>query len=215
MKIHLTIFTILIFAVCAFGQTEAVSFDTYKLADIGTISIPSIMELQSKEYKDTAKDAAPTALKKILEASGDSIIFQQKGLNEFKKSGTYARILIDTQTGKPGDFAKASAKITATKQELSELSGAIKNQLQASLPPDLKIIRWDGVFLDTVNKLSVMKVSYLRQLKENPPVYVEMYYFGNNDRMHTLTVSYRQQDESLWSEPLKKSINSFTISNIR
>jgi len=76
----------------------------------------------------------------------------------------------------------------------------------------LKIVRWDGVSVNNVNGRSVMRVAYLRQLNDNPSVYVEIYYFENYDRMHLLTISYREGDTSIWKEDLETTKNSFSSS---
>lgn len=216
MKFHLSTILILVFAFRVFGQTSVGSFEKIKMSDIGTVLIPSTMELQSGTYKNFSDTVSKDLMKKQgIEITGDNIIFQPKGLNDFKKLNTYARVIINTTIGKKGEYRKITAKFSATKRELNEVSTIFKKQFEEDLKSvGLKIVRWDGVAIETVNGCSVMRVAYLRQLNDKPSVYVEMYYFENYDRMHLLTVSYREEDASIWKEDLETTKNSFTITNI-
>jgi hypothetical protein len=217
MKLYLSTILILIFAFGVFGQTSVGIFEKIKISEIGTILIPSTMELQSGSYKKFSDSVSKTLLKgQGIEITGDNIIFQPKGLNEFKKMNTYARVIVDTTIGKKGEYRKITAKFTATKRELNETSTVLKKQFEEELKGiNIKIVRWDGVSVNNVNGRSVMRVAYLRQLDNNPSVFVEMYYFENYDRMHLLTISYREEDASFWKEDLETTRNSFTITNVR
>ncbi|MDQ3713475.1 MAG: hypothetical protein M3388_14805 [Acidobacteriota bacterium] len=217
MKFYLSAILILVFAFSVFGQTSVGSFEKIKMSDIGTVLIPSTMELQSGTYKNFSDTVSKDLMKKQgIEITGDNIIFQPKGLNDFKKLNTYARVIINTTIGKKGEYRKITAKLVATKREINEVSAIFKKQFEDEFKnTGLKIVRWDGVSVESVNGRSVMRVAYLRQLKDNPSVYVEMYYFENYDRMHLLTISYREEDASIWKEDLETTKNSFTITNIR
>lgn len=60
-----------------------------------------------------------------------------------------------------------------------------------------------------------MKVAFLRQLNNNPPVYVEMYHIENYDHEYILTISYRQEDTFIWEDVLQTTKDSFTVANIK
>lgn len=52
-------------------------------------------------------------------------------------------------------------------------------------------------------------------MRAKPYVLVNMYLFQNNDRMHTLILSYRLSEKTYWENDFKKILKSFRISNIR
>lgn len=216
MKTLSLLATILLSNLC-FGQT--VDFVNYKLSDIGYISIPQKMEIQSGNYKKLAQEFQKDFKKKFgFEISGNRIVFQQKGLNNLEKSGfsSYARVILETDIGNYGDYEKLNTNYSATQAELNELNQEIKSQVQQSFAgTGLKIIKWYGVSFAKINGSTALKVSYLRKLNNNPFVVVNMYSFQNNDRTHRLILSYRQSDESSWKPLYGKILNSFTITNIR
>ena len=218
MKFKLSVFCFLIFLTCrVFAQTSDVTFEQLELIGIGSISIPSIMELQAGLYKEFSdKRSNDFLIKKGIEAYENHIIFQQKGQNEFRKVNTYARVIIATEIGKAGDYRKITSKISLTKQQLKTLDSEAKTEIEFSFQgTKLKIIRWDGVSVVTINGRSALKFAYLRQVSNNPPVYVELYQIDNYDRRYVLTISYRQEDASIWEEVLRKTKNSFTVTNVK
>jgi hypothetical protein len=212
------LFTIvgLLLAIFCFAQT---SFENYLLKDLGSISIPTNMELQSGNYKKFAEEYQKQQGKKFgYEISDNRVVFQQKGLNSGDKTGfsSYARVILETTIGNYGDFEKLSTKLSATTQELSELSSQLKSQTEQSFNgTGLKLISWYGIQIVNVNGRTALKISYLRQLNDNPYVTVAIYQFHNNDRMHQLTMSYRQQDADTWKNVYSKILNSFAITNVR
>lgn len=204
-----------LYSVTVFAQTPDVTFETVKLAGIGSISIPSIMELQSGLYKELSDKYS----KELgFDASG-AVIFQQKGRNElFTKSPTYARVIIEEALGKPGEYRKITSKIVLTKKELEILNNQAKTEVENDFQKadvGLKLLRWDFISVVTVNGRNALKVAYLRQLNSNPPVYVETYTIDNYDRRYGLTMSYRQEDASIWKEVLNTTKNSFTITIVK
>ncbi|HMT75146.1 MAG TPA: hypothetical protein PKA77_13825 [Chitinophagaceae bacterium] len=209
--------TVAVFAtVFAFAQTSS---ENYLLKNIGYISIPSNMELQSGNYKKLAEEYQKQQGKKFgFEISDNRIVFQQKGLNSGDSAGfaSYARVILETTIGNYGDFEKLSTKLSATQEELRDLSAQLKLQTEQSFSgTGLKLISWYGVQIVNVNGRTALKISYLRQLNENPYVIVSMYQFHNNDRIHQLTMSYRQQDSATWKSVYTTILNSFTITNVR
>jgi hypothetical protein len=79
----------------------------------------------------------------------------------------------------------------------------------------LKLLSWYGASFEKVNEQNCLKISYLRQLNDNPSVEVAIYYFHNNDRQHAVTISCRKSEKTTWWPILVKSLNSFKITNIR
>lgn len=215
MKKLLTI--VAIFATTyAFSQS---SLENYLLKNIGYISIPTNMELQSGSYKKLSEEYQKQYAKKFgYEVSDNRIVFQQKGLNSGDKLSfsSYARVILETTIGNSGDYEKITTKLSATQNELRELSAQLKSQIEQSFSgTGLKLISWYGVQIVNVSGRTALKISYLRQLNDNPNVTVSMYQFHNNDRMHQLTMSYRQQDTDTWKSLYTTILNSFTITNVR
>ena len=218
MKTILTLFCLFFLTYATSAQTTAVTYEEIKLTGIGSISIPSIMELQSGVYKEFSDKFS----KELgFDVSG-VIIYQQAGLNDLfkfkKKSDTYARLMIKETLGKAGEYRSLNSKLVVTPKELKLLNKQSKdeltNQFQSS-GMGMKLIRWDGVSVDKISGFDVLKIAYLRQLNDNPAVYVELYYIENYDRQYTLTISYREEDSSIWKDALNRTKNSFKITNIR
>ncbi|MFN0280168.1 MAG: hypothetical protein ACKVRN_16445 [Pyrinomonadaceae bacterium] len=214
---HLRFVVLVLFlATASLAQDAVPTFQEFKLKDIGTILIPVTMELQAGDYK-VLSDAFSKELmtKGGFEVSGNKIVFQQKGLNEFTKATTYARVMIDTDYGPPGSYEKLVSKLQLTTRELNLLDSSLKQELSKSFEGyGIRMLRWDGVSIVSVNGRSAIRTAYLRQLNDNPSVVVEMYQFQNYDRTHKLTISYRLEDSSLWKDALDRTKNSFSISNI-
>jgi hypothetical protein len=204
---------------CFVSFSQSTTMENYRIVNIGTISIPTIMEVQSGNYKKLS-DAYQNEFGKQFgyEVSDNKVVFQQKGLNNLEKSSfaSYARVILETSIGSYGDFEKLNVKITAKEAELGQLNDEFKNQVQLSFADSgLKLIRWLGVSVVTINGQSCIKISYVRQLENRPYVLVNIYRFQNNDRMHTLTLSYSQDDEFAWKPLFTRVLNSFIITNIR
>lgn len=216
MRKIIFIITILLSNLC-FAQTS--NFENYKLSDLGYISIPNKMEIQSGDYKKISETIQNEIGKKFgYEISGNRVVFQQKGLNNLEKNGfiSYARVIIETDISNYGNFEKLTTNYTATQSELNELNYELKRQIQQSFyGTGLKLISWYGVSITKVNGKTALKISYSRQLNDNPNVIVNVYSFQNNDRIHRLTLSYRKSDESTWKSLFAKILNSFTITNVR
>lgn len=218
MNTILTLFCVFILTCSTFAQTSEITYEEVKLTGIGSISIPSIMELQSGVYRELS-DSYSKELG--FDVSG-VIIYQQAGLNEIfktlKKSSTYARLMIEATSGKAGEYRRLDSKLVVTPGELKLLDAQLKNELTNQFQSSgmgLKLIRWDGVSVDKIGGFDVLKTAYLRQLKDNPAVYVELYLIDNYDRQYLLTISYREEDSSIWKDALNKTKNSFKITNIR
>jgi len=206
-------------SITATAQTDSLTYYKYKIKGLGYLHIPDNMELQSGDYKKIAESYTKEYLKKFgLEVDENRLVFQQKGLNTLEKNSftTYARVLLETEFGKAGDFEKLTSKIAAKPEELKEFGDVARTQIEESFKSiGQKIISWYGVSIVTINNRSALKLSYLRQLNSNPYVLVNIYKFQNYDRMYTLTMSYRKEDEKYWKAIYETILNSFTITNIR
>jgi hypothetical protein len=199
--------------------SQSTDFDNYRILEVGSISIPNNMEIQSGNYKKISEIYQKEISKKFgYEVSDNRVVFQQKGVNDLDKQAlaTYVRVILETDIGNFGDYEKLSTKLIATPQEISDISKEYKTQMQQSFAgTGMQLITWYGVSIVTINGRTALKISYLRQLNDKPFVVVNMYRFQNNDRLHTLTLSYRQSDEATWKSLLTKIANSFIITNMR
>ena len=217
MNHTLTLLAFILISTISFSQST--DFENYRIIEVGSISIPNNMEIQSGNYKKLSETYQKAMSKKFgYEISDNRIVFQQKGLNNSEKQGlaSYVRVILETEIGNFGDFDKLTNKLTATPQEISDISKECKSQIQQSFAgAGLKLITWNGISIVTINGRTALKISYLRQLNDKPYVVVDMYRFQNNDRLHSLTLSYRQLDEATWKPLLTKIANSFTITNVR
>lgn len=184
------------------------------IKNVGSFDLPPTMEVQNGKYKEFIDE-----LKKIKGYDATQITAQQKGLNEFGRKGfeKYARVMVETTFGSPGDFEKLNFNIAEYSQaEISELNSTYKQQFQQSfIGTGLKIVEWYPLKLEELNGMSCIHLSYKRQLQDKPYVLVHIYYFHNNDRMHSLTLSYRISEIAYWKSDYSTILKSFRITNVR
>lgn len=205
-KLFLTLFII----INSFAFSQVITFANYKLKDMGYVSIPSNLEVQSGLYKKLAESMQLSIGTITYEVLENRIVFQQKGVNIGEGKDTYARVIIRTEFGQTGDFPLLNSKAKLSAFELSEYSKEFKNQ--SFLNFGNKLVTWYGIENITLNgKYNGFKISYVRQLGDKPPVYVELYQINNNDRVHSITLSYRLEDSSTWKPLFKKIAESILI----
>lgn len=179
----------------------------YKLENIGYITIPNEMELQSGIYKKIAQKHIKTH---NFEVSENRIVFQQKGLNKLNNTSfqSYARVIIENQYG---DFEQNT---NLSSQELKEVNSIIKKNVEYSLKQmssDMKIINWYGTTTSRIGGKSAVKLSYTRRLGNNSPVYVVSYIVPNSNQQYTITLSYRADEKAKWQPIYNKILNSLTF----
>ncbi len=216
---HFVIFQIiLIFIQLAVGDSALVilpaNWQRIQIPDMGTIDIPPTMEVQSGTIAEFSKEFGKQFNVENNSSPTGKIVIQQKGLNaldpEAKK--VYIRIIVETQIGTPGEFEKINSPCTISQEDLGEISSTFRNQaknMSGTFPN--KILQWDNPTIDTINGIQAMKVNYIRQLKDNPPVKVTTYYFQNYDRMHTLSISYRLSEQDRWINDIPLILKNFRI----
>jgi hypothetical protein len=197
------------------------NYDTenYLLKDLGYISIPKSMEIQSGKYKEFSEDVQKN-MSKIYkyEISDQRVVFQNIGVNEFDKGAIddYTRVIIDTKIGSYGDYEKLTTNFNASEDEIKETNNQMKKSSEVNLKNSgSRLIKWYGIQILLVNGRTSLKTSFIRQLKENKPVLVTMYQFQNNDRMHSLTFSSQIEDTTKLKLAFMKILDSFEITNVR
>ena len=218
-NLTLLIAFIIILQQSIFGQVNAPpslqsGWERIYLKNVGSFDLPPTMEIQKGKYKEFNDE-----IRKIIGFDSPQLTAQQKGLNEFGKESfeKYARVMIETTLGSPGEFEKLTFNISEfTQSDINELNTIYKQEFQQGfLGTGIKIIEWYPLKLEKINMLSCIHVSYKRQLQDKPYVMVHVYYFLNHDRMHTLTLSYRLSEADYWKADHASILKSFRITNIR
>lgn len=186
------------------------------IKNVGNFDLPPTMEVQKGKYKEFNDE-----FRKVKGFDLNPLTAQQKGLNEFGKTGfeKYARVIIRTAFGSPGDFEKLNFNIVEyTQADIAELNSIYKEQVKQSFTASgigLKLVEWYPLKLEKVNGMSCIHISCKRQLQDKPFVLVHVYYFHNNDRIHSLTLSYRLSEGDYWKSDYSTVLKSFRLTNIR
>lgn len=211
---------LVVFVVIGFFNTvfaQQLKSSIYSIENVGIITISNQLELQGGNYKKFS-EAYQKTMSEILDfqVSDSRVVFQPKGINNFesKALALYSRVIIETDVGNYGDYDALKTKYTTS--EILEFNSAIKQQVYSELKgTTMNIVKWLGTSVVTINGMNAIKVSYIRQLQDNPFVIVNTYIFQNKDRVHRLIMSYRQVEEEIWKPQFSKVLESFKITNIR
>lgn len=191
-----------------------VGWERIYVKNVGTFDLPASMEIQAGKYKKIMNDVY-----RQMEYDAPEIVAQQKGLNGMSKDGfeKYARVMLETQIGSFGDFEKLNFKFTQyTASDINELSLEFRRQVEGIfMGTSLQLMEWFPLRFENINDMSCIHISYIRRLSDNPPVLVHVYYFHNNDRMHTLTLSYRLSESNYWKADYNNILASLRITNTR
>ncbi len=189
-----------------------------EIKDVGSIDLPPIMEIQAGEYREqNQKHAKEEHIKSKIEFNYPNLILQQKGLNEhdLESLKKYARVMFNTKFITAGEAQKLDQLIEISNNEILELDKELKSQIANSFKgTEGKLIQWHPVEIVEINNMPAIKISYKRQMRLDPYVIVEVYKFQNYDRIHELTLSYREAEEKYWHPTLFKVLKSFRISNV-
>jgi hypothetical protein len=184
------------------------------IKNVGSFDLPPIMEIQKGVYKEYMNQ-----FNKTFGYDTDRIVAQQTGLNKMGNEGfeKYARVILETTIGNYGDYVNLNFELPEmSKPELNELNEYFKEQIKRDfINTGIRMTEWCPTKFQKINGMSYMKISYKRKLSNSPEVLVNSYYFYNNDRLHTLTLSYRLNESDFWKSDLTKILNSFRITNER
>ena len=194
-------------------------WDRIYIENIGSVDLPPTMELQKGSFKEFVDNKLKS---QDIPVDPYRLVAQQKGVNaskaDFKK---YARVIVETKMGSPGSYDKINFNInTYSKTDIVELDKMFKETmlqefLQIKDMGQQRLIEWYPTKVEIINGMSCIHVSYTRQLGNNPIVLVNMFLFQNNDRLHTLTLSYRLSESNYWEEDFVNILKSFRITNIK
>jgi len=114
--------------VAARAQDE--TWDTVSIPGICTYQIPSTLELQKGTYKKINDQLRKSVLE--IETTPDRVVAQPKGINDFDPVALkrYCRVIVETERGSRGEYAKLDEPMALSAAELKELETEIKSQLQ-------------------------------------------------------------------------------------
>ena len=200
-------------------QSSVNDYFKYDVVDVGTVFVSNKLELQANDYKAINDSAQKQLATKFgYKVSGNRIVFQQKGLNEFDSTATsdYVRFILETEIADPNTYPILKPLLEITDQELVEFESAFKESLlKLSTDGKFKLIEWNKITTVTINDQGAIRLNYKRQMGTNPIVIVNIYYFFNGDRRHSITISFREEDKEKWELIMNKTVNSFKITNIR
>lgn len=202
-----------LFSVQLFSSTNI--WQTVLIPNVGTFQIPPSMEIQAGTYKEISDNFQ----RKIqIPFNEDRVVIQQKRLNEYNKKAfqSYTRILVETDYGQPGEYENITTHINASPQELQALDTTFRKEMEESFSKisstgtmTMKLLVWTPVSIVQIKGVSMIKLQYTRSVNGAPSALVNLYVVQNNDRMHRITVSYRQSDANLWKNDLDKVIYTF------
>lgn len=214
---NLKLLIIIFFATNLCFSQNNINFKTFNLKGTGTISIPISLEKQDGEYKKLSEKVQKDIGEEVTE---DRVVFQKKGRNETlkDKSPSYEKLIFETHIGIKGDFKKINS--IATTKELKDINDDSYNTFQSEMEIyktkiNIKLLSWTKALNVKINNKNVIKLSYVRQINDNEPSVVEVYFYVNNDRYHKITTTYRLEKSKEWKPIFEKVIDSFIITNIR
>ncbi len=189
------------------SDKDFIDWIKYDIEGLGEIYIPPELEIQEGKFKELTDK-----FREINGLTEKQIVFQQSGLNKFKKDAfaSYARVIIKTQMEKIGDVGTLY-DLPISDTELKEFDKLLKKQYELSF----KITEWYPVKIVEVNGMSAILISYKRKIGDNPEAFVRIYQFHNYDRIHTITLSYRITEEDKWRTMFDKILSSLKIIEIK
>ena len=201
----------------AFAQTSA--FNTYQIAEVGSILIPDNMVAKvNKSQKNADPKQKSQNVKVGYTVSGNDILFYPKGLKKKRESDieSTSTIKLSTTIARKGTYQKLSAHLSLAPDKLLELSEKIRGEYQKTIMgTSTQLVLWIGTSIETINGRSAWHVSYLQSYGGGDVMVVDRYVFQNNDRVHELTLTFKKSEAKLWNPLFKKVRSSFLITNVR
>jgi len=194
------------------------AWETVSVPGICTFQIPPTMELQAGKYREVMEQFRTQTLQ--VTNSGNRVVAQQKGLNALDPSARarYARVIVETRTESKGDFNTLGHPLALSRTEVEVIDAATKEAVEqeaaqskaAGFRTELKT--WGGTRVVRVNGVDCLLTEYSRSVNDAPPASVRLYKFMNNDRLHTISVSYRTTESEIWAADLEKIVTTFQFS---
>jgi len=213
-NIAVVVLSVLLASVLA-TQAQDTTWETVSIPGICTFQIPPTVEIQKGTYKRIVDQFKKMVLE--ISESPDRVVAQPKGINDFNPTALkkYCRIIVETERGTKGDYAKLDEPLLVSEAELKELDKELKNQFeQVAAMWNTKgvkwtILSWQPVKITRVNGVDALVITYARSINDAPSVLVRVYRIQNNDIMHSIAISYRESEKEIWADDLGKVINTF------
>ena len=193
-------------------------WERVSIPEVGTIDIPPTMEVLGGLYAAFRKRTLPTDTPLGDGTHAGAVTIHQKGLNELSPDARkrYVRVMVSTQNVRPGEVNTLYEGLAPSRAELENLSEAMRDEIAAqSRGSTVRLLEWYRPEVVDVGGAQALRFSFRRQLGSNPPVLVAAYMFQNHDRIHRLTMSYRESEKHLWASDFPPILSSFRITNIR
>lgn len=199
----------------AYDPVRYASWETVSVPGICTFQIPPSMELQAGKYRELMDQFRTLTLQ--VTDSGNRVVAQQKGLNALDPAALarYARVIVETRTESKGDFNTLGDPLALSRTEVEEFDAEIKKTVEQEAAQStaagfrMELKTWGGTRVVRVNGVDCLLTEYSRSVNVAPPASVCLYMFMNNDRMHTVSVSYRTTESDVWATDLEKIVTTF------
>lgn len=193
-------------------------WQTVRIPGICTYQIPPSVEMQGGAYKKVSETFYSNTLNNVLEikAASQRAVAQPRGINNLDPFALsrYCRIIVETDSGAPGEYLQLGERITGTADELAALDKEIRSGIESvsSASPKLetkfKVLSWYGTKIVQKGNYDAILTTYTRSINEGPPVLVSMYSVQNNDMLHRVIICYRLSEKEIWSQDLDKVIDT-------
>lgn len=214
MKNIAVVVSVLLASVLA-TQAQDTTWETVSIPGICTFQIPPTVEIQKGTYKRIVDQFKKMVLE--ISESPDRVVAQPKGINDFDPTALkkYCRIIVETERGTKGDYAKLDEPLLVSEAELKELDKEFKNQFEQHAAMwnakgvKWTILSWQPVKITRVNGVNALVITYTRSINDAPSVLVRVYMIQNNDIMHSIAISYRESEKEIWADDLERVINTF------
>jgi len=173
------------------------------IKDLGTIAIPKTLEVREEG----------STLDSLNKYNVGKIVIQQTGLNKNtdKSFATYARVIINIREIKDEKVPRKHERLNLSTKELNDMKTSMlstQNMIWGLLNCTIEDMNAEEVY---INNMGAIKFSYLRQCRDNPQVYVEIYEFSNYNQIIEITLSYRISESDIWKEDFSQIIKTFIL----
>jgi hypothetical protein len=116
-------------------------------------------------------------------------------------------MMVSTEVKTSGDFLTQWQTKHLSEVDMRELESEMQNGLdqefrsvnaRVSNAMQTKLTDWKGAEIVTLGNRKAVVFRFQRQMANNPPVEVSSYAVFDNDRMHKVIVSFREEERELW-----------------
>lgn len=185
-----------------------------RLEGVCRIKVPPLMESQGGIYgivqnKFLSQSSFPHTPRLTL---------QQKGLNALDATAQtqFARLIVQVAEEPSPFLPPAGEPITAS--HLQDLDIAMRSEIEtpteiAGHPIVTRLLNFTPSIMTRLEGRTVIYTHYRRQVGTKPPVTVHSYQFNQSRHHIIITLSYRDNEASLWRTGLFQSLATLTFDN--